>query len=51
RGALHDNDERRAFAASRASDAVGRAQARASGNVNPMLIASRLLRELAKELS
>ena len=51
RAALHDNDERGALAASRASDAVGRAQTRASGNVNPMLITSRLLRELAKELS
>jgi len=51
RGALHDNDERRALAASRASDAVGRAQARASGNVNPTLITSRLLRELSAALS
>ncbi|MEO5579538.1 MAG: AAA family ATPase, partial [Gemmatimonadaceae bacterium] len=51
RSALHDNDENAALAASRASDAVGRARIRAGGNVNPMLITSKLLRELASEMS
>jgi len=51
RRALHDNDQRSALGASKATDAVGRARIRAGGNVNPMLIASRLLRELASNLS
>lgn len=50
RAAVRDKDDRAALAASRASDAVGRAKMRAGGNVNPMLITSRLLRELAAEL-
>jgi DNA polymerase-3 subunit delta' len=51
RSALHDSDDERALAASRAADAVGRARERASGNVNPQLITAQLLRELASSLS
>ncbi len=51
RAALHDSDEARALAASRAADAVARARDQAGGNVNPQLIAARLLRELSASLS
>jgi len=51
RRALRDNDQRAALGATKATDAVGRARIRAGGNVNPMLIASKLLRELAGNLS
>ncbi|MEO8576720.1 MAG: hypothetical protein ABI556_08475 [Gemmatimonadales bacterium] len=47
RAALHDGNENRAFAVSRASESVGRAKVLASGNVNPQLIMSSLLRDLA----
>jgi DNA polymerase-3 subunit delta' len=51
RAALHDSDETRALRASRAADAVARAREQAYGNVNPQLIAARLLRELASSLA
>jgi DNA polymerase-3 subunit delta' len=51
RAALHDSDEKRALGASRAADAVARARDQADGNVNPQLIAARLLRDLATNLS
>jgi DNA polymerase-3 subunit delta' len=47
RAALHDGNERRALAVSRAADLVGNARLRASGNVNPQLIIAGLLRELS----
>jgi len=47
RAALHDGDRDRALAASRAADLVGTARLRASGNVNPQLIVSGLLREIS----
>jgi hypothetical protein len=50
RSALHDSDEARALAASRAADSVARARERASGNVNPQLITAQLLHELAASL-
>lgn len=50
RAALHDGNQDRAVAASRAADAVGQAKIRASGNVNPQLITSNLLRELSAAL-
>jgi DNA polymerase-3 subunit delta' len=50
RAALHDGNEQRAFAVSRAVDLVGEARIRAAGNVNPQLLASKLLRELAVAL-
>lgn len=51
RSALHDSDEARALAASRAADAVALARQRAGGNVNPQLITAQLLRELATSLA
>lgn len=51
RAALHESDEARALRASRAADAVARARTQADGNVNPQLIAARLLRELAASLA
>ncbi|MEO8193565.1 MAG: hypothetical protein ABI681_06920 [Gemmatimonadales bacterium] len=48
RAALHDGNEQRALAASRASESVGRARLLASGNVNPQLITAGLLRDLAE---
>lgn len=51
RAALHESDEARALAASRAADAVARARGQAGGNVNPQLIAARLLRDLSASLS
>lgn len=50
RAALHDGNQEKAFAASRASESVGRAKLLAGGNVNPQLIMSRLLRDLASLL-
>ena len=50
RDALHRNDHASAASASKAVDAVLRAQTYASGNVNPQLIAARLIRELATTL-
>jgi len=50
RAALHDGNEQRAFAVSKASDLVGDARIRASGNVNPQLLAAGLLRELSEAL-
>jgi DNA polymerase III subunit delta' len=47
RAALHDGNEKRALAVSRVTDKVGEARIMAMGNVNPQLIAARLLRELA----
>ncbi len=47
RAAIHEGNEGRALAVSRASDLVGTARLRASGNVNPQLIVSGLLRDLA----
>lgn len=47
REALHSGDERAAAAASRAADFALRAKQHAAGNVNPQLITSRLIRELA----
>jgi DNA polymerase-3 subunit delta' len=51
RAALHDGNEARALAVSRAVDLVGEARLRAAGNVNPQLLASKLLRELAAVLA
>lgn len=50
RAALHDGNEHRAFAASRASEIVGQARVYASSNVNPQLITSGLLRDLSRTL-
>ena len=50
REALHGGDERAASAASRAVDAALKAKQYATGNVNPQLITSRLLRELSATL-
>jgi len=50
RAALHDGQEQRAFAISRASESVGRAKTLASGNVNPQLIMTSLLRDLSSAL-
>jgi DNA polymerase-3 subunit delta' len=51
REALERGDARGAYDASRAVDAVLRAQACADGNVNPQLITARLLRELGATLA
>lgn len=50
REALHRNDDRAAAAASKAVDAVLRAQTNATGNVSPQLITSRLIRDLSTTL-
>lgn len=50
RAALHDGNEQRALAVSRASDLVGNARLRAGGNVNPQLLTSSLLRDLSVAL-
>ena len=47
RAALHDGNEKRALAVSRASDSVGNARLRASGNVNPQLLVAGLMRDLS----
>ena len=51
RAALHDGNEARALAASRAAESVGKAKILASGNVNPQLIMSGLLRDLSGVLT
>jgi DNA polymerase-3 subunit delta' len=50
RDALHHQDSRAAESAARAVDAVLQAQTYAASNVNPQLIASRLIRELSTTL-
>jgi DNA polymerase-3 subunit delta' len=50
RDALHRNDQASAASASRAIDAVLQAQTYASGNVNPQIVAAKLIRELATTL-
>jgi DNA polymerase-3 subunit delta' len=50
RDALHRKDQASAASASRAVDAVLRAQTSASGNVSPQIIAAKLIRELATTL-
>jgi len=50
RAALHEGNNERAVAASRAADAVGQAKIKAGGNVNPQLITSGLLRDLSTAL-
>ncbi len=50
RAALHDGQERKAYAISRASESVGRAKTLAGGNVNPQLIMASLLRDLSSAL-
>jgi DNA polymerase-3 subunit delta' len=50
RAALHDGNNDRALAVSRASDLVGDARIRASGNVNPQLLVAGLMRELSSAL-
>jgi len=50
RDALHRRDDSAAAAASKAVDAVLRAQTRATGNVSPQLITARLIRELSVTL-
>ena len=49
--ALRHKDERLALGSCRAIEAVERARERAHGNVNPQLLAARLLRELREHLS
>jgi DNA polymerase III subunit delta' len=50
RDALHRKDDDAAAAASKAVDAVLRAQTQASGNVNPQAITAKLIRELSSTL-
>ena len=50
RAALHDGNEHRALAVSRAADLVGNARLRAGGNVNPQLLVAGLLRDLSVAL-
>jgi DNA polymerase-3 subunit delta' len=50
RDALHREDQPSAASASRAVDAVLRAQTHADGNVSPQIIAAKLIRELASTL-
>ena len=50
RDALHRKDQASAAAASKAVDAVLRAQTYANGNVSPQIIASKLIRDLATTL-
>ncbi len=51
RGALDRGDSRAALGAARAVDVVQDARLRASGNVSPQLLASRLVREIGERLS
>lgn len=51
RAALERGDANGAYGASQGVDAVARAQTRADGNVNPQLVAARLIRELSTVLS
>lgn len=50
RDALHRKDQAKAASASKAVDAVLRAQTWAGGNVSPQIIAAKLIRELATTL-
>jgi hypothetical protein len=50
RDALHRKDDGAAASASKAVDAVLRAQTYASGNVSPQVIAAKLIRELSTTL-
>jgi DNA polymerase-3 subunit delta' len=50
RAALHDGNNDRAVAVSRAAEAVGQAKIKAGGNVNPQLITSGLLHDLSAAL-
>lgn len=50
RDALHKKDDASAASASKAVDAVLRAQTYANGNVSPQIIAAKLIRELATTL-
>jgi len=50
RDALHRKDDRAAASASKAVDAVLRAQTYASGNVSPQVITAKLIRDLATTL-
>jgi DNA polymerase-3 subunit delta' len=50
RSALHDGNQQRALAVSKAADAVGNARIRASGNVNPQLLTAGLMRDLSSAL-
>ena len=50
RDALHRNDDRAAASASKAVDAVLRAQTYANGNVSPQVITAKLIRELSATL-
>lgn len=50
RDALHKKDDSAAAAASKAVDAVLRAQTQASGNVNPQAITAKLIRDLSVTL-
>jgi DNA polymerase-3 subunit delta' len=50
RDALHRQDQASAASASKAVDAVLRAQTYANGNVSPQIIAAKLIRELATTL-
>ena len=50
RDALHRKDPAAAGSAAKAVDAVLQAQTYASGNVNPQLIASKLIRDLSATL-
>jgi DNA polymerase-3 subunit delta' len=47
RAALHDGNERRAFAVGRVAEKVGEARILATSNVNPQLITASLLREIS----
>lgn len=50
RAALHEGNERRAVAISRAAESVGKARLLASSNVNPQLLTASLLRDLASAI-
>ena len=50
RAALHDGNDKRALAVSRVAEKVGEARIMATGNVNPQLITSSLLREISSAL-
>jgi DNA polymerase-3 subunit delta' len=50
RAALHDGNEARASAISRAADSVGKARLLASGNVNPQLLTASLMRDVSTAL-
>jgi DNA polymerase-3 subunit delta' len=50
RAALHEGNDSRAVAVSRASESVGKARLLANGNVNPQLLTASLLRDLSSAL-